>query len=104
MLLEEINSFLVSGLLVLGHAGKLKGKLMFAASQLWGKVGRAFLLAISERQYSKSLGKDQKAQLGKALEHSLRNSSQRLLREVRRHVARGQVLGACSGAQCRYLY
>ena len=50
LLLEEINSFLVSGLLVPGHAGKLNGKLMFAASQLWGKVGRAFLLAISERQ------------------------------------------------------
>ena len=71
-LFEEIKSILESGLLEPGHAGKLKGKVMFAASQLWGKVGRAFLLAISERQYSKSLGKDQKAQLGKALEHSLR--------------------------------
>ena len=26
---------------------------MFGASQLWGKVGRAFLLALSERQYSR---------------------------------------------------
>ena len=51
---------------------KLKGKLMFAPSQLWGKIGRAFLLAVSERQYSKSLGKDQKAQLGKALEQALK--------------------------------
>jgi hypothetical protein len=60
-LFEEIKWILESGLLEPGHAGKLKGKLMFADSQLWGKVGRAFLLAISERQYSKSLGKDQKA-------------------------------------------
>ena len=45
---------------------------MFAASQLWGKVGRAFLLAISERQYSKTLSKDQKALLGTALEHALK--------------------------------
>ncbi len=26
---------------------------MFGASQLWGKIGRAFLRALSERQYSK---------------------------------------------------
>ena len=32
-----------TGLLDPGSAGKLKGKLMFGASQLWGKVGRAFL-------------------------------------------------------------
>ena len=29
------------------------GKLMFGASQLWGKVGRAFLRSLSERQYLK---------------------------------------------------
>ena len=52
-LLEEIQSILDADLLEPGHAGKLKGKLMFAASHLWGKVGRAFLLAISERQYFK---------------------------------------------------
>ena len=51
-LTAEILSILEAGFLEPGHAGKLKGKLMFAASQLWGKVGRAFLLAISERQYS----------------------------------------------------
>ena len=34
-----------------GDAGKLKGKLQFAVSQLWGKSGRAFLRALSERQY-----------------------------------------------------
>ena len=48
---SEIDSILKSGLLDPGSAGKLKGKLMFGASQLWGKVGRAFLRVISERQY-----------------------------------------------------
>ena len=48
---SEIQSILNSGLLDPGTAGKLKGKLMFGASQLWGKVGRAFLRVVSERQY-----------------------------------------------------
>ena len=48
---SEIDAILASGLLDPGSAGKLKGKLMFGASQLWGKVGRAFLRVISERQY-----------------------------------------------------
>ena len=52
-LLEEIDGFLNSGLLDPGSAGKLKGKLMFGASQLWGKGGRAFLRPISERQYAR---------------------------------------------------
>lgn len=52
-LIEEIDSILASRLLDPGSAGKLKGKLMFGASQLWGKVGRAFLRPISERQYSR---------------------------------------------------
>lgn len=52
-LLDEIDSILHVGLLDPGSAGKLKGKLMFGASQLWGKVGRAFLRPISERQYWK---------------------------------------------------
>ena len=52
-LLDEISSILQTGLLDPGSAGKLKGKLMFGASQLWGKVGRAFLRSISERQYCK---------------------------------------------------
>ena len=42
-----------TGALVPGQSGKLKGKLMFGASQLWGKVGHAFLRAISHRQYEK---------------------------------------------------
>lgn len=53
-LLDEIESILNSNCLEPGHAGKVKGKLMFGASQLWGKVGRAFLRAISERQYARS--------------------------------------------------
>ena len=52
-LVEEIDSILASRLLDPGLAGKLKGKLMFGASQLWGKVGRAFLRVISERQYAR---------------------------------------------------
>ena len=52
-LTTEIESVLSSGLLDPGSAGKLKGKLMFGASQLWGKVGRAFLRPISERQYAR---------------------------------------------------
>ena len=52
-LVEEIDSILSCGLLDPGSAGKLKGKLMFGASQLWGKVGRAFLRPISERQYAR---------------------------------------------------
>ena len=53
-LLEEIDMILKTGLLDPGSAGKLKGKLMFGASQLWGKLGRAFLRSISERQYARS--------------------------------------------------
>ena len=52
-LLEEMTSVLKNDLLDPGSAGKLKGKLMFGASQLWGKVGRAFLRVISERQYAR---------------------------------------------------
>ena len=52
-LVEEIDAIVSSGLLDPGSAGKLKGKLMFGASQLWGKIGRAFLRPISDRQYWK---------------------------------------------------
>jgi len=52
-ILEEIDAILDSHLLPPGLAGKLRGKLMFGASQLWGKIGRAFLRALSERQYTK---------------------------------------------------
>ena len=53
---DEIRDIIRKDHLDPGQAGKLKGKLMFAASQLWGKVGRAFMLAISERQYMKWRG------------------------------------------------
>ena len=71
-LTEEIKAILEADHLDPGHAGKLKGKLMFAASQLWGKVGRAFLLAISERQYMKfRMYRDEKLALGTALRRAL---------------------------------
>ena len=53
-LLDEIKSIISSEILSPGQAGKLRGKLMFGASQLWGKIGRAFLRALSERQYTRS--------------------------------------------------
>ena len=43
-LVTEIDAILKSGLLDPGSAGKLKGKLMFGASQLWGKVGSVWSL------------------------------------------------------------
>ncbi len=51
-ILSSIQDILQSGRLGSGQAGKLKGKLSFASMQLWGKVGRAFLRCLSERQYS----------------------------------------------------
>jgi hypothetical protein len=69
---SEIQAILDSNFLEPGHAGKLKGKLMFGASQLWGKVGRAFLLAISERQYSKLFDPAKHFVRGTALELSLK--------------------------------
>ena len=71
-LVEEIDQIVKTGLLDPGSAGKLKGKLMFGASQLWGKVGRAFLRVISERQYARFPLKDGfglDAQLRKSLLH-----------------------------------
>ena len=50
-LFDEISLILEHEELSPGQAGKLRGKLMFGASQLWGKVGRAFLRALSDRQY-----------------------------------------------------
>lgn len=50
---DEIDSIVSSKIFSPGQAGKLRGKLMFGASQLWGKIGRAFLRALSERQYSR---------------------------------------------------
>ena len=58
-LVEELDSIVKTKMLDPGSAGKLKGKLMFGASQLWGKVGRAFLRPFSERQYAKFPVNDQ---------------------------------------------
>ena len=70
-LTEMIDGILETGALDPGTAGKLKGKLMFGASQLWGKVGRAFFRPLSERQYSKDRSSD-RMELNPALERSLR--------------------------------
>ena len=51
---EEIQGYLKDKWITPGQAAKIKGKLMFAASQLWGKVGRAFLRPLSERQYTRT--------------------------------------------------
>ena len=69
-LVEEIEARLKAGLLDPGSAGKLKGKLMFGASQLWGKVGRAFLRPISERQYAR-FSSDEGFTIDEALKISL---------------------------------
>ena len=66
-LLEEIEAILSSELLPPGQAGKLRGKLMFGSSQLWGKIGRAFLRSLSERQYTRVPRSD----LNKAIKLSL---------------------------------
>ena len=47
MLQAEISDILKNDSLSPGHAGKLKGKLNFAASQLWGKIGSALMPALS---------------------------------------------------------
>ena len=52
-LFDEISMILEHEELSPGQAGKLRGKLMFGASQLWGKIGRAFLRALSDPQYSR---------------------------------------------------
>ena len=50
-LIEQIEQILKSKVLPGGEAGKLKGKLLFGASQFFGKTGRAALRSLSERQY-----------------------------------------------------
>ena len=55
-LLTEIEAILEAdqgrGKLLPAQASKLRGKLGFGATHFWGKVGRAFFRALSERQYS----------------------------------------------------
>ena len=73
-LVNEVDQILRADSLTPAAAAKLKGKLNFAATTLWGKVGRAFLLALSERQYS--------AKQRKALDSALRSSLTMWLRLV----------------------
>ena len=56
-ILDWIERILQEEKLAPGEAGKLKGVLQFASFQIWGKVRRVCLRALSERQYDKS-GKD----------------------------------------------
>ena len=53
MLQAEISDILQKDSLSPGHAGKLKGKLNFAASQLWGKIGRALMPTLPHRKYGR---------------------------------------------------
>ena len=41
-----------------GHAAKLKGRLFFLTCSPFGRVGRAFMRPISERQYEFGSRKD----------------------------------------------
>ena len=64
----ELRHHLSQRSLTSGQAAKLKGKLLYAATQLWGKIGRAYLRPLSERQDSKQ----PRTKLDKALELALK--------------------------------
>jgi hypothetical protein len=66
-IVDEIEFIKKAGFLEPGRAGKLKGKLMFGASQLWGKVGRAYFRAVSERQYARGYDPEKHAALSAGL-------------------------------------
>ena len=68
---EEICGILARGELTPGSAGRLKGKLLFAAGQIWGKVGRSFMLALSERQFAKHRSYDNSVKINDAIELAL---------------------------------
>ena len=57
-LLDAIADFLDKNFMDAAQAAKFKGKLAFADSQFFGRAGRAFMLALSERQYQRSSQKD----------------------------------------------
>ena len=57
-LLETIAEFLNTNYLEAAQAAEFKGKLASADSQFLGRAGRAFTLALSERQYQRSLQQD----------------------------------------------
>jgi hypothetical protein len=48
---DEIKEIIRRKNLHPGHASKLRGKLFFLTSSLFGRVGRAFMKPLSERQY-----------------------------------------------------
>jgi len=48
---EELDTILEKKSLHPGHASKLRGKLFFLTSTLFGRIGRAFMKPLSERQY-----------------------------------------------------
>ena len=49
--MEEIDFILSRKNLHPGHASKLRGKLFFLTSSLYGRVGRALMRPLSERQH-----------------------------------------------------
>lgn len=51
-LIEEIDHITHSRMLHPGHASKLRGKLFFLTSALFGRIGRAFMKPLAERQYA----------------------------------------------------
>ena len=72
-LTAEIKHILSVDSLSPGAAGKLKGKLTFAAGQLWGRKGRHLMPALSHRQYRrKSTAKSHSDRLDSVLQRSLR--------------------------------
>ncbi len=50
-LIAEIKDILNKEALSPGHAAKIKGRLFFLTCSLFGRIGRAFMRSISERQY-----------------------------------------------------
>jgi hypothetical protein len=66
-LLQVIHDVLAADGLEPMAAAKLRGKLMFATSQLWSRVGRSMLLALAERQYSWSNDRSLNAALRESL-------------------------------------
>jgi hypothetical protein len=62
------NEILSRGTLSSGESSSLRGKFQFAVAQLWGKLGRASIRALSERQYrSHGHGTQLTQNLGNAL-------------------------------------
>ena len=56
-MVNDIKQILSYGQLNPGQAAKLRGRLGFSQSLLFGKMGRALLQPLAQRQYSKRLGR-----------------------------------------------